>query len=170
VPWPAPERSRSSCRTALGCLHHIKSIASSYLPYTQTSPGRRSGCCQHPLQIQAHSHLESNVRRSDCANNTSSRCCLGSVITCLLLCLPSHIADSSTPFLPCADGQAPHPPTDMAHQRAPELGATFVPGGWDDYSMPEVVAPSPQRYVFLSLFGLNLLAAPCLPAPVSPAS
>ncbi|KAL6852869.1 hypothetical protein ACO1O0_007417 [Amphichorda felina] len=27
----------------------------------------------------------------------------------------------------------------------PELGATFVPGGWDDYSMPEVVAPSPQR-------------------------
>uniref|UniRef100_A0A8H7K6P9 Uncharacterized protein n=1 Tax=Bionectria ochroleuca TaxID=29856 RepID=A0A8H7K6P9_BIOOC len=68
------------------------------------------------------------------------------------------------------DGQAPHPPTDMAHQRAPELGATFVPGGWDDYSMPEVVAPSPQRYVFLSLFGLNLLAAPCLPAPVSPAS
>ncbi|KAK0384248.1 hypothetical protein NLU13_8336 [Sarocladium strictum] len=29
----------------------------------------------------------------------------------------------------------------MAHQ----LGATFVPGGFDDYYMPEVVAPSPQR-------------------------
>lgn len=29
---------------------------------------------------------------------------------------------------------------------APELGATFVPGGFDDYYMPEVVAPSPQRY------------------------
>lgn len=28
-----------------------------------------------------------------------------------------------------------------------DLGATFVPGGWDDYYMPEVVAPSPQRYV-----------------------
>ncbi|KAJ2983024.1 hypothetical protein NQ176_g982 [Zarea fungicola] len=27
----------------------------------------------------------------------------------------------------------------------PELGATFVPGGFDDYYMPEVVAPSPQR-------------------------
>ncbi|KAI6779444.1 Chitin synthase regulatory factor-like protein [Emericellopsis cladophorae] len=25
------------------------------------------------------------------------------------------------------------------------VGATFVPGGWDDYYMPEVVAPSPQR-------------------------
>ena len=28
---------------------------------------------------------------------------------------------------------------------APQLGATFVPGGFDDYYMPEVVAPSPQR-------------------------
>ncbi|KAK4240725.1 hypothetical protein C8A03DRAFT_31110 [Achaetomium macrosporum] len=27
----------------------------------------------------------------------------------------------------------------------PELGATFVPGGYDDYYMPEVVAPAPQR-------------------------
>ena len=31
----------------------------------------------------------------------------------------------------------------------PQLGATFVPGGFDDYYMPEVVAPSPQRYVSL---------------------
>ncbi len=29
----------------------------------------------------------------------------------------------------------------------PRLGATFVPGGYDDYYMPEVVAPSPQRCV-----------------------
>lgn len=29
----------------------------------------------------------------------------------------------------------------------PELGATFYPGGVDDYYMPEVVAPAPQRYV-----------------------
>ncbi|KAH6608855.1 hypothetical protein Trco_002201 [Trichoderma cornu-damae] len=28
---------------------------------------------------------------------------------------------------------------------APQLGATFVPGSDDDYFMPEVVAPSPQR-------------------------
>ncbi|KAJ0166603.1 Chitin synthase regulatory factor 4 [Colletotrichum tanaceti] len=27
----------------------------------------------------------------------------------------------------------------------PQFGATFVPGGFDDYYMPEVVAPSPQR-------------------------
>ncbi|KAJ9134777.1 Chitin synthase regulatory factor 4 [Pleurostoma richardsiae] len=27
----------------------------------------------------------------------------------------------------------------------PQLGATFVPGGYDDYYMPEVVAPRPQR-------------------------
>ncbi|KAH6614708.1 hypothetical protein B0J18DRAFT_374613 [Chaetomium sp. MPI-SDFR-AT-0129] len=26
-----------------------------------------------------------------------------------------------------------------------QFGATFVPGGYDDYSMPEVVAPAPQR-------------------------
>ncbi|KAG5753848.1 hypothetical protein H9Q72_000289 [Fusarium xylarioides] len=32
--------------------------------------------------------------------------------------------------------------TEMA---PPQLGATFVPGGFDDYYMPEVVAPSPQR-------------------------
>ncbi len=29
----------------------------------------------------------------------------------------------------------------------PKLAATFVPGGYDDYFMPEVIAPSPQRYV-----------------------
>ncbi|KAH8887030.1 HCP-like protein [Thozetella sp. PMI_491] len=27
----------------------------------------------------------------------------------------------------------------------PQLGATFVPGGFDDYYMPEVIAPAPQR-------------------------
>ncbi|KAK0648775.1 hypothetical protein B0T16DRAFT_119514 [Cercophora newfieldiana] len=27
----------------------------------------------------------------------------------------------------------------------PRLGATFVPGGFDDYYMPEVIAPAPQR-------------------------
>ncbi|KAK3313951.1 hypothetical protein B0H66DRAFT_482578 [Apodospora peruviana] len=27
----------------------------------------------------------------------------------------------------------------------PRLGATFVPGGYDDYYMPEVIAPAPQR-------------------------
>ncbi|KAK5653513.1 hypothetical protein OQA88_8772 [Cercophora sp. LCS_1] len=27
----------------------------------------------------------------------------------------------------------------------PSFGATFVPGGFDDYYMPEVIAPSPQR-------------------------
>ncbi|OHE98514.1 hypothetical protein CORC01_06135 [Colletotrichum orchidophilum] len=27
----------------------------------------------------------------------------------------------------------------------PQFGATFVPGGFDDYYMPEVVAPAPQR-------------------------
>lgn len=29
----------------------------------------------------------------------------------------------------------------------PQLGATFYPGGVDDYYMPEVIAPSPQRSV-----------------------
>ncbi|KAF7562132.1 hypothetical protein G7046_g2014 [Stylonectria norvegica] len=40
-------------------------------------------------------------------------------------------------------GGKPKPtPNDMA---PPQLAATFVPGGFDDYYMPEVVAPSPQR-------------------------
>jgi hypothetical protein len=36
---------------------------------------------------------------------------------------------------------------------ANNFGATFVPGGFDDYYMPEVVAPAPQRCVakYLSL-------------------
>lgn len=29
----------------------------------------------------------------------------------------------------------------------PKLGATFTPGGLDDFYMPEVVSPAPQRYV-----------------------
>ena len=29
----------------------------------------------------------------------------------------------------------------------PQLGATFTPGGMDDFYMPEVVSPAPQRYV-----------------------
>lgn len=37
--------------------------------------------------------------------------------------------------------------TSQNTEMAPQFGATFVPGGFDDYYMPEVVAPSPQRYV-----------------------
>jgi hypothetical protein len=37
------------------------------------------------------------------------------------------------------------------HQGQPKLGATFVPGGFDDYYMPapspEVISPAPQRFV-----------------------
>ncbi|KAI0023936.1 hypothetical protein F4780DRAFT_726938 [Xylariomycetidae sp. FL0641] len=33
----------------------------------------------------------------------------------------------------------------------PHFGATFTPGGMDDYYMPpEVIAPAPQRYVLPS--------------------
>lgn len=47
---------------------------------------------------------------------------------------------------------------------APQLvGATFVPGSDDDYFMPEVVAPSPQRYAFSILF-----PHPCLPSLLGP--
>lgn len=41
----------------------------------------------------------------------------------------------------------------MAHpqrQRTAPLGATFIPGGQDDFYMPtEVVSPAPQRSVML---------------------
>lgn len=42
-------------------------------------------------------------------------------------------------------------PVDNPPARADSLGdtqfaATFVPGGFDDYYMPEVLAPAPQRY------------------------
>ena len=40
-------------------------------------------------------------------------------------------------------------------QNMPQLGATFVPGGFDDYYMPapspEVISPAPQRFVLLPL-------------------
>lgn len=51
----------------------------------------------------------------------------------------------------------------------PQLGATFVPGGFDDYYMPEVVAPSPQRYVALTL-SLSVSSRRLFPptAPLSP--
>ena len=37
----------------------------------------------------------------------------------------------------------------MASQQGqrPALGATFYPGGVDDFYMPEVISPSPQRCV-----------------------
>lgn len=35
--------------------------------------------------------------------------------------------------------------TEKDSPEMPTLGATFVPGGYDDYFMPEVVAPAPQR-------------------------
>ncbi|KAI9888995.1 MAG: hypothetical protein M1814_006053 [Vezdaea aestivalis] len=31
------------------------------------------------------------------------------------------------------------------HGNPPQLGATFVPGGFDDFYMPEVISPAPQR-------------------------
>lgn len=48
---------------------------------------------------------------------------------------------------------------------APQLGfgATFVPGSDDDYFMPEVVAPSPQRYAFQFYF-----TDPCPPSLLGP--
>lgn len=30
----------------------------------------------------------------------------------------------------------------------PNLGATFYPGGVDDFYMPEVISPAPQRYAW----------------------
>ncbi|PKS10879.1 hypothetical protein jhhlp_002637 [Lomentospora prolificans] len=38
-----------------------------------------------------------------------------------------------------------NPPRTDSLQENPQLGATFVPGGFDDYYMPEVYAPAPQR-------------------------
>lgn len=33
------------------------------------------------------------------------------------------------------------------HRQQAQLGATFYPGGTDDFYMPEVVSPAPQRLV-----------------------
>lgn len=56
----------------------------------------------------------------------------------------THPLAALTPFLrsPANKLQAT---TQSNLAMAQNLGATFVPGGWDDYYMPEVVAPSPQR-------------------------
>lgn len=46
----------------------------------------------------------------------------------------------------------------------PQLGATFVPGGFDDYYMPapspEVISPAPQRFV-CPLVLVNTLRLEC---------
>jgi hypothetical protein len=42
-----------------------------------------------------------------------------------------------------------HQGGNMGKEYAPpkaQLGATFYPGGQDDFQMPEVVSPTPQRY------------------------
>jgi hypothetical protein len=36
-------------------------------------------------------------------------------------------------------------PTRSVSNDMPQFAATFVPGGYDDYSMPEMYAPAPQR-------------------------
>lgn len=38
---------------------------------------------------------------------------------------------------------------DSGGYQEPKLGATFYPGGQDDFLMPELISPSPQRYVLL---------------------
>ena len=51
------------------------------------------------------------------------------------------LADSFACSINAGPGQ---PPGDDALDM-PQFGATFVPGGYDDYYMPEVIAPAPQR-------------------------
>lgn len=41
----------------------------------------------------------------------------------------------------------------MSFQTGPQLGATFTPGGSDDFYMPEVISPSPQRFVGTPFLG-----------------
>jgi hypothetical protein len=50
----------------------------------------------------------------------------------------------------------------MSYQpNPPQLGATFVPGGFDDYYMPgpspEVISPAPQRLVLPRQCGMRRL-------------
>jgi len=43
----------------------------------------------------------------------------------------------------------------------PRLGATFVPGGFDDYYMPEVLAPAPQRWVKCPIYTYTVAGPLC---------
>ena len=56
---------------------------------------------------------------------------------------PAETPQLTYDFSFSADSQV----TGEPHSEMPHVGATFVPGGMDDYYMPEVVAPSPQRCV-----------------------
>lgn len=65
-----------------------------------------------------------------------------------LLCAPvSHLAITSHFGIPCAYHPVVHPdhPARGESLENPQFAATFVPGGFDDYYMPEVIAPAPQR-------------------------
>ncbi|KAI0848827.1 hypothetical protein F5Y00DRAFT_262300 [Daldinia vernicosa] len=59
-------------------------------------------------------------------------------------------AGNARPRTPTADAQPKdqgplQPQTSEDDFEMPNVGATFYPGGMDDYYMPEVIAPSPQR-------------------------
>jgi hypothetical protein len=61
----------------------------------------------------------------------------------------NNLADPQGPY---NQGSQQNPsyaqPVRMAdsNQQKPQLGATFYPGGMDDFYMPEVISPLPQRY------------------------
>lgn len=62
-----------------------------------------------------------------------------------------------------------NPPSSNLSQ--PQLGATFYPGGVDDFYMPEVVSPLPQRYAladFCSWTAIIYLPAPIRSMPEVP--
>lgn len=54
---------------------------------------------------------------------------------------------TSSCFLPLIEyiDTGPPQPQDKDLDDMPQFGATFYPGGVDDFYMPEVVAPAPQR-------------------------
>ncbi len=55
----------------------------------------------------------------------------------------------------------------MSYQQRPRLGATFTPGGSDDFYLPEVISPAPQRLVdSLSILQTHSHACPLTSCPI----
>lgn len=50
----------------------------------------------------------------------------------------------------------------------PRLGATWYPGGQDDFYMPEVISPSPQRCVIFQDVIIHIKSLPSSPPPLFP--
>jgi hypothetical protein len=58
----------------------------------------------------------------------------------------NNLADPPGPYNQGSQQNPSYAQPERMADSKPQLGATFYPGGMDDFYMPEVISPLPQRY------------------------